>query len=142
MRLVPGPAQAGTALMRRWSGPLAVALATGLSALLVTWQPASGGQARDYLPGSTRAGSGALNQVATADCTQYVAGSTAQQRAVIGELEGYFGHSSRIFRGATMPTSEALDTMRGACAKPQARSIKLYKIYARALVFRNAGRTS
>ena len=121
--------------MRRRLTPIAAA-ATAVAALVLTSLGGGSAGGNEFLPGSSRAGPGALSQVPVSTCAQWRRGSPAQRRTVIDQLDAHFGHETSFFKGAVLPGDEAYTAIDGACAAGWARNIRLYKIYARALAFR------
>ncbi|MEX2195494.1 MAG: hypothetical protein WD844_09440 [Thermoleophilaceae bacterium] len=123
----------------RLAGTLAVAVLSAGAVAGVTLV-ADGGDATvpvgdAFLPGNARAGAGMLSGAPTADCTQWRRGTPVQRRNVVTQLGEHFGHESSVWKGARLEQDAAYETLDGACRAPEARRVRLYKIYARALAF-------
>ena len=120
----------------KFAGPAVVAFATFASGLLLMWGTGASGDPRDYLPRDSPIGLSAFTTVATANCTQWNNAAGGRRPEVGDALGRHFGHKSDFFAGARMPDADAYRIIDRACGKPEARRIRLYKIYGRALAFR------
>jgi len=132
-------------MIQRFGGPVFVAVVCAVCAAALALSGGGfGGDDRiadervGFLPGNAYAGTGMLNGIADADCTQWKAGDAGQRLKVIDQLGDHFGKETRIWKGARIPTGEASSTMDRACRESFASAFKLYKIYAHALTFRAA----
>lgn len=131
----------------RWLSrpPVAAAVLTGLvmaagAVAFVGLDEDGGGSQRavEYLPGNPRVGDGGkLDQVPEANCTQWRAGSRAQQMHVVKQLGDLFSRRTVGGKGSghKLPDDLAYDALEGACSQDYARAFKLWKVYERALAF-------
>jgi hypothetical protein len=111
----------------------AAVLAAVVAAPLALWQ--AGGQAD-----ASRVGARGFTAVSLTTCGDW---QRARQRArlqVVADMGDHFGHASHIWAGARLRTADAVGVFERTCGDRRFRSVRLYKVYARALAFSGVGR--
>jgi hypothetical protein len=118
----------------RRAGLVAIAVILAGAAALPLLGGDGGDQADEgrNLPGTFRGASSSVSQAPDADCDGWRAGTPAQRRRAVADIEAAFGRNGK---GAVLPADQASATFDRACAEEFAGPFKLWKLYEHALAF-------
>ena len=106
------------------------------SALLLALVVAGCGGDRAAAPDAKPVGhSSAGSVVQYADCSDWVAGSRAEREATVVALRGQLTPTHSETAASPLPDEQAYALLDKSCAQTYARSMRLYKLYARAQGF-------
>lgn len=106
----------------------AAALAVAAATPLALWQ--AGGDADAAKPSAR-----GFTAVSLSTCGDWDKASSRARLQLISDMGDHFGHSSHIWEGARLGTSQASEVFEQACSDRRFRNVRLYKVYARALAF-------
>jgi hypothetical protein len=77
--------------------------------------------------------------VRTANCTDWKAASSAQQRQLVAGMREFFSGQVDTpgLRGTALPDARAINIFDSSCAQPYAGAFSLYRLYGNAAAFTN-----